>query len=113
VEFDEAVDRFGSAVAGSAGVEVGQECFPPSGEGLAQAFDLRDRAGGERGEDLLGEFLSFAEVVGSVGGAQLLGAPPGDLDLDMGVVGGERLLQAGLLLVGELVFPAAQDVAVP
>ena len=46
-------------------------------------------------------------------GSQLLGALPGDLDLDVAVVGGERCLQAGALPVGEVFLTRAQDVADP
>ena len=45
-----------------------------------------------------------------VGGADLLGAPVGDLDLDVLGPGGERRLQPGALPVGEVLLPGAQDV---
>lgn len=53
VELDEAVDRFGAAVAGAAGVEVGQERLAPLLERLAEPPDLRGSAGRELGEDLV------------------------------------------------------------
>jgi hypothetical protein len=81
VELDESVDRLGPAVARAAGVEVGQERLAPPLQGLAEPLDLRDRAGRERGKDLLGDLLALAEVVGLVGRAQLLGALPGEVDL--------------------------------
>jgi len=48
-----------------------------------------------------------------VDGSQLLGALPGDLDLDVALVGGERCFQAGPLPVGEVLDAGAQDVADP
>ena len=41
---DEQVDRFGGAVAGAVGVEVGQVLVPPSGQGPAQPGDFGDGA---------------------------------------------------------------------
>ena len=108
MEFDEAVDGFGAAVGG-AGVEVGQERLLPLAQGPAQAGDLGDRAGGESGEDALGDRASFGLVGVLVGGAQLLGALPGqDDDLVLGA-GGERPLDPGALFVGEVLGAGAQD----
>jgi len=45
VELDESVDRFGAAVVGAAGLEVGREGLPPLFQGLAESLDLGDRAG--------------------------------------------------------------------
>ena len=45
--------------------------------------------------------------------AQLLRAAPGDLDLDVAVVGGECRLQPGLLPVGEMLLTGSQQVADP
>ena len=45
--------------------------------------------------------------------ADLLGAQPGDLDLDVFVPGGERVGEAGALAVGEAFLAGAQDVADP
>jgi len=109
VELDESVDRFGAAVAGSAGVEVGQERRSPLLEGVAEASDLGDRAGRERGEDLLGDPATLGRGLGVVGGAELLGALPGHVDLVVTLVGGDRSLQPGALSVGELLDAAAQD----
>ena len=53
VEFDEAVDGLGAAVAGTSGGEVGQERLPPLLECLAESLDLRDRAGRQRGKNFL------------------------------------------------------------
>src|SRR5690606_37293276 len=49
VELDEAVHGFGAAVVRAGGVEVGQERLPPALQRAAQAGDLGDRAGRERG----------------------------------------------------------------
>jgi hypothetical protein len=103
VEFDESVDGFGAAVAGAAGAEVGQERRPPLGEGLAESFDLGDRAGREDGEDLLGDPAAVAEVGGLVGRAEQLGALPGDVHLVVSFVGGDGAFEPGALPVGELV----------
>ena len=43
LEFDQSVDRFGAAVAGAAGVEVGQERVSPSFQDRAEPFDFWDR----------------------------------------------------------------------
>ena len=45
VEFDDAVDGFGAAVAGAPVVEVGQNCGLPRAQGSAEPGDLGDRAG--------------------------------------------------------------------
>jgi hypothetical protein len=45
VELDQTVDRFGAAVAGASGVEVGQERFVSLLEGLPESLGLGDRAG--------------------------------------------------------------------
>ena len=52
-EFDQSVDGLGAAVVGAAGGEVAEERVAPLVEGPAEAGDLGDRAGRERGEDLL------------------------------------------------------------
>lgn len=48
-----------------------------------------------------------------VGGADLLGAPPDELDLEVSFVGGERLGEPVLLPVGEVLGAGAQNVADP
>jgi len=63
VEFDEAVDGFGAAVAGAVGGEVGQECLSPLFQGAAEAGDLGDGAGGERVDDLFGDHLPGGVVL--------------------------------------------------
>ena len=110
MELDEAVDGLGAAVGGAAGVEVGQERLAPLLQGAPEASDLGDGAGRERDKDLLGDPPTGGEVAGLVGGAELLGAAPRDLDFDVALVGVERLLQSGLLPVGEFLGAAVQDV---
>ena len=61
VEFDDAVEGFGAAVAGSAGGEVGQELGPPGGEGAAESGDLGDRAAGEGLDDRQRDPSTFRE----------------------------------------------------
>jgi hypothetical protein len=90
VELDEAVDGLGAAVACAAGVEVAEELAAPLPQRPSQAGDLGDRARGERREDLLGDGPAGGVAVLVVGGADLLGTPPGDLDLDVLLVRGER-----------------------
>ena len=51
--------------------------------GSAEACDLGDRARSERGDDLLGDDMAGGVGVLVVGGADLLGARVGDLDLDV------------------------------
>ncbi len=109
-EFDEAVDGFGAAVVGAVGGEVGQERFSPLVEGAAEAGDLGDRAGGKRREDLGGGGLGLW-VAWLVDRAQVLRALPSDFDLDVAFVGGEHVLEAGSLPVGEAFLGGAQDVA--
>ena len=48
-----------------------------------------------------------------VDGSELLGALPGDLDLDVALVSNEGCVQAGVLSVGEVLDAGAQDVADP
>jgi hypothetical protein len=48
-----------------------------------------------------------------VGGADLLGAQPGDFDLDVSFVGGPRVLEPGALALGQVLFAGAQDVPDP
>ena len=81
MEFDESVERFGAAVGRAAGVEVGQERGSPLLEGLPESLDLGDGAGGQGGEEVLGDPPSVDGIRRVVGGAELLGAVPGDVDL--------------------------------
>jgi hypothetical protein len=113
VEFDEAVHGFGAAVARAVGVEVAQELGAPGLEGLAEAGDLGDRARVERGDGLLGVRFPGGVGVMVVGGADLLGASPGELDLDVSVVGGPGRVQACVLSFGEVLDAGAQDVPDP
>jgi hypothetical protein len=109
VELDEAVDRFGAAVVGTAGVEVGQERFAPLLEGLCESLDLGDRAGRQRGDDLLGDPPAIDRVLGLVRGGQPLGAQPRNEGLIVAFVGGDRAVEPCSLPVGELLRAAAQD----
>ena len=47
VEFDDAVDGFGTAVAGPSGGEVGEELLPPGSQRAAEPGDLGNRAAGD------------------------------------------------------------------
>lgn len=76
-------------------------------QGPAQTCDLGDRAGRERGEDLLAELSSVDRTRLVIDRAQLSGALPGNLDFDVGFVGGERFVEAGLLPVGEVFLAGA------
>ena len=73
MELDEPVHGFGAAVVRAVGVEVPEELAAPLGEGLAEAGDLGDRAGGEGVEDLLRDCSSGGMAGLVVGGADLLG----------------------------------------
>ena len=83
MEFDEAVDGFGAAIGGAVGVEVAEELCAPLLQGAALACDLGDRARGERGEDLRGDGPAVGVAVLVVRRSDLLGARPGDFDLDL------------------------------
>lgn len=110
VEFDEAVDGFGAAVAGAVGVEVSEEFLAPLFEGAAEAGDFGDGAGVEGRDDAFGDGASVGEPGLVVGRAQLLGALVGDLDLDVFVASCQRGLEAGALALGEVFLTGAQDV---
>lgn len=95
------------------GGDVAQERVAPLVQGSAEAGDFGDRAGGERGEDLLGDPSPGDVVWLVVDGSELLGAVPGDLDLVVALVSDEGRVQAGVLSVGEVLDAGAQDVADP
>lgn len=109
-ELDEPVDGLGAAVAGTVGVEVRQERCPPPAQRLSQPRDLRDRAGRQRVDELLGQTptLGRGGLVEHV--TDVLGAHVGDLDRDVIGVGCERCFQAGLLAGGEAFLPGPEDV---
>ena len=90
MEFDEPVDALGAAVAGAAGVEVGQEGVPPLLEGAAQLGDLGDGTRVEAGDDLFSELAASSGVGVGVRGANTLGALPGDVDGVVAFIGGDR-----------------------
>ena len=100
MELDEPVDALGPTVGGAAGVEVGQEGVFPLSEGAAESGDLGDRAGGEPVDDLLGNLAALGWVGVGVGGSNLLGALPGDVDGVVAVIGGDRRGEAGVLMTG-------------
>ena len=110
VEFDEAVDGFGAAVAGVVGVEVSEEFLAPLFGGAAEAGDLGDGAGVEGRDDAFGDGASVGEPGLVVGRAQLLGALVGDLDFDVFVASCQCGLEAGALALGEVFLTGAQDV---
>ena len=112
-EFDQAIQRFTTAVVGAAGGEVAEERVFPLVQGAAKAGDLGDRAAGERGEDLLGDPPPVCVTGLVIDRAQLLRALPGDLDRHVALVGGEPQLQARALPVGQVFGAGAQDVADP
>ena len=109
MQLDDAVDGLGAAVVRAVGVEVGQERLPPAAQGASQAGDLGDRAGVERVQDLLGAATALGRVLRAVGGSEVLGAAPGDVDLLVGGIGQDRGLEAGELAVGEVLGAGAQD----
>jgi hypothetical protein len=101
VEFDEAVDGFGAAVAGAVGVEVGQERALPAAQGLAEPGDLGDRAGRERAYDLLGGGAAGRGRGCVVDRPDLLRTTPRQGDLVVAFVGLESLGDPGQLAVPE------------
>ena len=105
-----AFDGFGSTVVGACCGEVAEECVFPLVEGPAQAGDLGDRAGREGSEDFLGDLFTVGVSGLVVERAQLLGAVPGDLDLDVSFIGSECRLKAGLLSIGEVFLASAEHV---
>jgi hypothetical protein len=113
VEFDEAVDGLGAAVAGAVGVEVAEKLAAPLLQGPPEAGDFGDGAAGERGQDLLGDLPAGGVAVLVVAGTDLLGAPPGELDLEVLLPGRERGFEPGLLPFGQVLLASAQDVPDP
>lgn len=113
VEFDQAVTASGSAVVGAAGVEVAQERVAPLFQGASEAGDLGDRAAGEAGQDRFGQGPALGWGVGVIDGPEALGALPGDMDLVVALVGGDRLGEPVLLPVGQVLGAGAENVADP
>ncbi len=72
VEFDEAVDGFGAAVVGAAGVVVGQERFALLLECLGESFDLRDRTRWQRVGEVGGDATALGWTLRFVGRPELL-----------------------------------------
>lgn len=108
VEFGEAVDGFGAAVAGAAGVEVGQECAAPAVQGLAELGNLGDGAGRERRDDFLGESAAGGQGGRVVDGPDLLKAVPSQSDFVVTLVDLKGAADAGELAVGGLFRPGVQ-----
>jgi hypothetical protein len=113
MQLDEAVDRLRAPVVRAACLEVAEELAAPLLQRVSEAGDLGDGAGAERGDDLLGDRAPGVVGVLVVAGADLLGALPGDLNLEVFLPSGERGLEPGALPVGEVLFPSAQDVPDP
>ena len=103
----------GAAVGGPFGGEVAQVGGLPLPQGAPEPGDLADRAGRERGHDLLGDLLPGGQVGRGVGGADLLVALPGEQDLVVGVAAAQAVDEPVPLLVGQVVRAGAQDVADP
>lgn len=90
MEFFEAVDGFGAAVAGAVGGEVAQGRVASLVQGAAEAGDLEDRVVGERGQNHLGGGLALDAAGRVVHRMDALGALPGDTDLLVVLVGIDR-----------------------
>ena len=99
---DDEVDGFCSAVADAVGVEVGEDLGPPGAQGPSEACDLRDRAGVQRGDDVLGQTASTGRSGLVVDRSQPLVALPAQGDLSGRVAEMERDVQAGVLAVGQV-----------
>ena len=113
VEFDEAVDGFGAAVGRAAGFEVGQERGSPGSQGLAESGDLGDGTVREGPGDPACLAARGAGVFLVVDRSELLGALVGDGDFVVGLVRGDRCVQAPLLGRAESFGAGAQDGADP
>ena len=101
VELDEPADGLGAAVARAGGVEVAEELTTAPSQVLCRGGDLRDRAGGERRDDLLRNSAACGMGVQVVRRADLLGAAPCEFDVDVPLFGGPGRFEAGGLPVGE------------
>jgi hypothetical protein len=73
---DDEVDRFGAAVADLVDLEPGQDVLLLSPYGPSESGDLGDRAGRDRGDDLLCDCLAAGGVGGLVHRPELLVAVP-------------------------------------
>jgi hypothetical protein len=110
---DQKVDGFGAAVgdascAGLGGVEAGHDVGLPGPQRSAQAGDLRDRAGRERGDDVLGEPPAPAGIGLLVDRSDALIGVPGQGDLPVRVAGLQTGVQLGQLTLAEVLGAAAQ-----
>ncbi len=109
MQLDESIDGFGASVVGAAGGEVRQERLTPLVQGPAEAGDLGDRAGRERGQDVLRDPAALGEVFAVERGPQLLRREPGDEDLGVTVVSVDGGGEPGALAFGEPLDPRPPD----
>src|SRR5665647_2047715 len=105
------LNGLGAAVVGPLGGEVAQVGVLPLPQGLAQAGDLGDRAGRERGQDLLGDLLPGGQVGRGVGGADLLVALPCDQDLAVGIAAAQAVDEPVPLPVAQVVRAGAHHLS--
>ena len=113
--FEPAIDRLGGSVAGSGPVEVSQHVDGPLGERAAQGDQLGQRlrhSMAERVDDLDHQLAASDPVGLPVGGDHALVDAPGSFDLDVRVVGEQRL-EPLLLFVGEQVGASVEGAAGP
>ena len=109
MEFDEAVDGLGAAVAGTVGREVGQERRGASTQGPPEAGAFGDRTRRQGGGELLGDLLAVGRVRVPAGQAKSLGDGPGDEDRVVLGADVDGPLEAGPVPFGELLGPGAQQ----
>lgn len=112
-EFDDPVHGLGTTVARAVGVEVGQERVLPAAQCLTEPGDLRDRAGWQLRDELLGEAASLGRrgLVEHV--SEVLGAQVGDLDRNMTGMGRECAGQTSLLARREAFPTSAENMTDP
>src|SRR5699024_461699 len=108
-QLDDPVDRLGTTVAGTVGIEVRQDRRLPRPQRPAQPGDLRDRARRQGLDHAGSEQLALGErdLVEHVSDVQ--GALVGDLNADVILVRGERCLQPCLLSLGEAFASGPQE----
>jgi hypothetical protein len=73
VELDAAVERFGAAVVGPVGGEVGQQLVLRGAQGAAELAISVDRAAGQRFDHAEGDLLAVRWAWAGEGGAEPLG----------------------------------------
>src|SRR5271157_6055448 len=84
---DQQVDRFGGAVADSAGAEVGQELIAPGGEGAGQPAEFGNLRVDTRHGPVVEAGGGLVTIAAVIDRAQLLGGDPGGGDLAVLVAG--------------------------